>query len=207
MLEYLDYSDWLLAMLKFIHNDKRNNLKDNNNNWVLVVIFSTVKMGRPQKLDDKRDCNQAAISNFFNNNQNKVSESVEISSKRLRSPETAVVNNKRAKSDCQENARISEAQSSEVAEAGMENVGDTMDKISCVKSKLNENRNFQNSWKVSYPWLIYEKENQKIKCSICIKALLSNSFVSRTSVKIDNITKHLKATGKYNFVFFYLDNL
>ena len=51
-------------------------------------------MGRPRKLDDKRDCNQAAISNFFNNNQNKVSESVEISSKRLRSPETAVVNNK-----------------------------------------------------------------------------------------------------------------
>ena len=93
MLEYLDYRDWLLAMLKFIHNDNRNNLKDNNN-WVLVVIFSTVKMGRPRKLDDKHDCNQAAISNFFNNNQNKVSESVEISSKRLRSPETAVVNNK-----------------------------------------------------------------------------------------------------------------
>ena len=206
MLEYLDYSDWLLAMLKFIHNDNRNNLKDNND-WVLVVIFSTVKMGRPRKLDDKRECNQAAISNFFNKNQNKISESVEISSKRLRSPETAVVNNKSAKLDCQENARISEAQSSEVAEAGMENVSDTMDKISCAKSKLKENRNFQNSWKVSYPWLIYEKENQKIKCSICIKAGLSNSFVRGTNVKIDNIIKHLKATGKYNFVFFCLDNL
>ena len=38
MLEYLDYSDWLLAMFKFIHNDNRNNLKDNND-WVLFVIF------------------------------------------------------------------------------------------------------------------------------------------------------------------------
>ena len=88
----------------------------------------------------------------------------------------------------------------------MENVSDTMDKISCANSKLKENRNFQNSWKVSYPWLIYEKENQKIKCSICIKAGLY-SFVRGTNAKIDNITKHLKATGKYNFVFFYLNNL
>ena len=43
------------------------------------------------------------------------------------------------------------------------------------------NRKFQEKWISLYPWLVYDAENNLMKCSVCLNAKKTNSFTTGNS--------------------------
>ena len=174
-------------------------------------------MGRPRKLTDKRASNQSSISGFFNGRQNSCNEIDERNEVNLCQAQKRQISphptnskqnceNKRPKNDlgCESNMDSEKTEASNIdrpkfapIETNTES-DSSGNKIHSEKPK--ESRHFQLAWKTKYPWIVYDSDNQKIKCSTCINAGVKNSFVRGTSMKIDNITKHLKTSGIYSIL-------
>jgi len=51
------------------------------------------------------------------------------------------------------------------------------------------NRKFQEKWISLYPWLVYDAENNLMKCSVCLNAKKTNSFTTGNSNWWNNLFK------------------
>ena len=107
-----------------------------------------------------------------------------------------IINDNRENNDDEVAEASNEPASNETEETQTDH--ECSDEESQPKSKKKKSA-YHKSWETQYPWLLYDKEHDLMKCTLCIRANKCNSFtVGTNNFRTSTITRHLgiKTTKK-----------